>query len=88
MMDGYDMSSGGWIAMILFWTVLVLVVVWAVSQFRPSPTPTTERPLEILDGRLARGEIDAATYDQLRAKLTGSAPAQPFDQRTTSGSRQ
>jgi len=77
MMDGYDMSSGGWIVMILFWTVLVLLVVWAVSQFRPAPT--AERPLEILDRRLARGEIDADTYEQLRAKLTGTAPPRPGD---------
>jgi uncharacterized membrane protein len=72
MMDGFDISPGGWIAMLLFWTVLVLVVVWAVSQLRPAAP--AERPLEILDQRLARGEIDTATYDQLRAKLTDSAP--------------
>ncbi|MEK6276247.1 MAG: SHOCT domain-containing protein [Actinomycetota bacterium] len=28
-----------------------------------------ERPEEILDRRLARGEIDPAAYDELRAKL-------------------
>lgn len=86
MMDGFDMGSGGWIAMILYWTVLVLVVVWAVSQLRPAAP--AERPLEILDRRLARGEIDTATYEQLRAKLTGSAPVRPPDPSATSRSPQ
>jgi putative membrane protein len=75
MMDGFDMSSGGWITMVLVWMVLVLIVIWAVRLLRP--VPGGEQPLEVLDRRLARGEIDAATYDQLRAKLTGTAPGPP-----------
>ncbi len=74
-MDGYDMGSGGWIVVILFWAVLIGVIVWAVVRISPNrsgssqPTPA-EQPRDILDRRLARGEIDTDTYDRLRAKLS------------------
>ena len=75
MMDGYDMGSGGWIMMILFWTVLLAVIVWAVRYVPRGRGATGTRPpeqaREILDARLARGEIDTETYDRLRAKLGG-----------------
>jgi uncharacterized membrane protein len=35
----------------------------------------SERPEEILKRRLASGEIDAETYDQLRSRLGGGALA-------------
>ncbi len=73
MMDGYDMGSGGWIAMILVWSVLLVGIVWAIGVLpsrrgaaQPGPA---ERPRDILDRRLASGEIDTGTYDHLRAKL-------------------
>ncbi len=75
MMDGYGMSGGGWILMILAWAALLGVIVWAVVRIFPGRAATigasSELPLEILDRRLARGEIDPDTYDQLRAKLAG-----------------
>ena len=75
MMDGYDMGSGGWITMILFWAVLVAAIVWAVrilpGRRGVPPVGPAERPGEILDRRLARGEIDTETYDQLHARLAG-----------------
>lgn len=76
MMDGYGMGGGGWILMILAWAALLGVIVWAVVRIFPGRTATTgasgEQPLETLDRRLAHGEIDLDTYDQLRAKLTGA----------------
>ncbi len=86
MFDGFHsgMGAGGWILMSLFWVGLLAVIVWAIARIVPSrthePVPQTppapsEEPLEILDRRLASGEIDVGTYDQLRSKLsTGSAP--------------
>ena len=75
MMDGFDggMGAAGWIVMTLFWVALVAVIVWAVANLFPSRSGrdegVPERPEEILDRRLARGEIDPATYDELRGKL-------------------
>ncbi|HUH15465.1 MAG TPA: SHOCT domain-containing protein [Gaiellaceae bacterium] len=59
--------------MTLFWVVLIAVIVWAVARIFPARRDgveaAAERPEEILDRRLASGEIDAAEYDDLRAKL-------------------
>jgi putative membrane protein len=77
MMDGWyhDMGAGGWALMAIFWVVLVVVVVWALTNLLGGKGQTSEpreRPEEILDRRLAAGEIDAQTYDELRTKLRAS----------------
>jgi len=78
MMDGWGggMGVAGWFLMTVFWVLLIAVIVWAVANLFPgrgtsqsTSVERAERPDEILDRRLARGEIDAATYDELRAKL-------------------
>ena len=77
MMDGwYDgMNGGWWILMIVFWIGLIAAIVWAGARLfaRPGPTQHSdgagERPGEILERRLASGEIDVETYDALREKL-------------------
>jgi putative membrane protein len=78
MMNGWyhDMGAGDWILMSVFWIALLVAVVWALTSVLPGrgqPTEPRERPEEILDRRLATGEIDAETYDKLRAKLRGPA---------------
>jgi len=77
MMDGWygGMGAGGWILMILLWVLLVAVIVWAGAQLFGTRTlreDERERPEDILDRRLARGEIDVDTYDVLREKLHGA----------------
>lgn len=53
----------------LFWILLVVGLVWfASSARRPEPR---ESPLETLQRRYARGEIDAAEYEERRARLAG-----------------
>lgn len=77
MMNGINdgMGAGGWVLMSLFWVALIAAIVWAgaaLSSRTAHGTNTggaTERPDEVLDRRLAAGEIDAATYDELRGKL-------------------
>ncbi len=77
MMDGWDhhMGAGSWILMGVFWIALLALVVWIVTILltgRGQPSASRERPEEILDRRLASGEIDVKTYDKLRAKLRES----------------
>ena len=60
--------------MAVFWLLLLAGMVWAaVALLRRtdhSAAPVAaDGPSEILDRRLASGEIDAATYDELRSKL-------------------
>ncbi len=77
MMDGWDgMGVAGWFLMTVFWVALIAAIVWAVANLfpgrgsgEPTPVERSERPEEILDRRLARGEIDSSTYDELRTKL-------------------
>lgn len=78
MMDGwYDggMGVAGWLLMTLFWVALIAVIVWAVANLFPAragreePFAFAERPEDILDRRLAHGELDQTAYDELRARL-------------------
>ena len=75
MQDG--MGAGGWVLMIVFGTALLALIAWAIARIAPSrgddvpePRRSADGPVEILDRRLARGEIDVETYEQLRSKLS------------------
>ena len=85
MMGGwYDdgIGWGGWLvmslSMVAFWALVVIAVVAVFRTGRDDrPTPRTGRdPLEILDERFARGEIDETEYraraDVLRGLPHGS----------------
>lgn len=88
MMGGYGVGMGaGWVFMGLFWVLLVAAIVWLVVSLVRSghrtdgamPVPPTglghasaPSSLELLDRRLAVGEIDLATYQQVRAALRES----------------
>ena len=77
MMDGWhhDMGVGNWIFMTIFWVAFLVLVVWVIASVLPGrgrSSEPRERPEEILDRRLAAGEIDTKTYDKLRAKLRES----------------
>lgn len=69
---------GGWIvmtlAMVTFWA---LVIVAVVAIFRGTKTssgagPTSKEPLDILNQRFARGEIDEQEYHARQAVLHAS----------------
>lgn len=76
-MNGWDngMGAGGWVLMILAWVALLGLVVWAIGQLLPARSggdareQTAETPEDILDRRLARGEIDTDEYALLREAL-------------------
>lgn len=68
---------------VLFWVGVVALVVWAITRLANgrAPTAATFPPqsgltaTQILDQRYARGELDDATYQQMRERLQG--PDQP-----------
>lgn len=72
------MDGGAWVLMTVFWVILIAAVVWALVSLFPGrgtggeDVQMRERPEDILDRRLVRGEIDPATYDELRAKLVAA----------------
>jgi len=71
---GGGMGPFGWLAMGLFWLVLLGLIVWLVTRLLPAGSggtthPTSQSPLEVLDRRLASGEIDLDTWQTLRAAL-------------------
>lgn len=64
--------GAGWLAMLLFWVLLIVAIVLAVKWLaRPGPpTETREKTArDILDERYARGEIERDEYEQKKSDL-------------------
>ena len=79
-----DWGAGWWILMMVlmvaFWALLIFGVVWLVRSDGPGSHPHSgQSAIELLDHRLAQGEISPDEYRERRATLTGSS--------TSSGSR-
>ena len=82
MMWGYGFGWG-WLMMSLgtiLWIAVLVVLVWALIRWLNTRTRMQASPpssgvqsgptaLEILQQRYARGEIDTATYEQMRGRL-------------------
>ncbi|MEP7036425.1 MAG: hypothetical protein ABI662_11065 [Dermatophilaceae bacterium] len=71
--DG-GMAPLGFLVMGAFWILLLALIVWLVVRLVPGSDHATahsggESPLEILDRRLARGELDLETWQAQRAAL-------------------
>lgn len=75
MMYGFGMDGGWWLIgmgmMVVFWVAIILLVIWAVRRLFPRQLGTErDQALEdTLQQRYARGEINAAEYEQARARL-------------------
>ena len=74
MMYGFGMFSGWWLIgmgmMILFWVAIILLVVWVVRSLFPRQVRSGRaQALETLLQRYAEGSINAAEYEQARARL-------------------
>lgn len=71
--DGYGWMGPGWIVMILFWVLVivgaVLLVRWFGMGDRDGGDTSRRTPLEILQERYARGEIEREEYEQKRRDL-------------------
>jgi putative membrane protein len=71
--------GGGWgmgfglISMILFWGLVILGIAalakWLMQQSSSGGSPRDKTPLEILQERYVRGEIDREKYEQKRQDL-------------------
>ncbi len=73
-----EMGTASWVLMSIAWVTLIAAVVWAVAALssraaRPGTAPIAERPEEILDRRLARGE--RPTKESIGAAADSSAHA-------------
>jgi putative membrane protein len=78
MMWGYGFGWGWFMMMFggILWIAVLVVLVWALIRWleRKAPasgpsTPASPSALEILRQRYARGEIDTATFEQMRERL-------------------
>jgi putative membrane protein len=83
MMWGYGFSWGGMLLMSfgsILWIALLVVLVWAAIRWLERKAPTATPPVaspsaqEILQQRYVRGEVDTATFEQMRERLQASGP--------------
>lgn len=76
MHDG-DVGTGWMIAMMvgmaIFWGLVIVGVVWLLREVIGRNRPSSN-PLEILDRRLAEGEVSVEEYDQRRKALADRRP--------------
>jgi putative membrane protein len=79
--DGYGwMDGSGMLFMGIMWILIlglgIWLVTWLTRRDRSLSAPKAESPRQILDRRLAAGEIDSATYTQARGLIEGKIPGQ------------
>ena len=96
MMWGYGFGWG-WFMMVfggVLWIALLAILVWALIRWweRKARVPgsggsASASALEILRQRYARGEIDTATFEQMRERLQASEPVPEASQRVSESSR-
>lgn len=65
----HGMGPWGWMMTIAFWTVVILLVIWAIRSTVRQGQRDEDSALRILDDRFARGEIDREDYEERRRIL-------------------
>jgi len=79
----YGGYGWGWMMLMpLVWIVLIAAIAWAVVQLAHTPSGRSnhdrqESAQEILDRRLASGEIDADAYRRIRDELASRESRSP-----------
>jgi uncharacterized membrane protein len=58
------MGYFGGLSMIIFWGLFIWLIVWLVTQNKKNDDPRST-----LKNRLAKGQISAKEYDQLKKKM-------------------
>lgn len=86
MMWGYDWSGPGILMMVLsslLWIALIAALAWGavywLNKRNGNTTAPTPSAMEILRQRYARGDIDTATFEQMRERLEAHE-REPFEQ--------
>ena len=72
MMNGQMMTPFGWVFMLIFWILVVLVIAFAVGRWTPRNAGggTREKsPLDRLKERYARGEISREEFERKKRDL-------------------
>jgi len=74
MMNGMPtMGPMMWVFMLLIWGFvilgLVLAIRWVVMRGKNDKRESRQTPLEVLQLRYARGEIDRETYERIKQEL-------------------
>ncbi len=69
-----QMGAEGWLLTVAVWAVVLALVVWAVSRLFPARPAERPTPHDVLDARLAAGDLDPQTYRSLREELDGRRP--------------
>lgn len=89
----HNMGAGGWIFMalgnIIIWGLVIAFIVWLARDLRTRPhrhhITSGASASEILDRRLASGEINPEQYRQLRMSLATKPDHSPRATGSTSG---
>jgi putative membrane protein len=76
MFYAHNIGWAGWfvmsIGMVAFWALVIWGIVVLIRGTSPQPPRADpERPLDVLQSRLARGEISVEEYERLRDALIG-----------------
>lgn len=77
--DMHDWGGGWWVVMmlgmLLFWGLVIAGIVWFVRAGTSSrPADSQKGPKELLDERLATGDISVEEYERRRDVLAGKRP--------------
>ena len=81
----HNMSAGAWVFMVLgnivIWGLIIAFIIWLAQDLRTRPyrhhVASGASASEILDRRLATGEINVEEYQRLRATLGQPCGGQP-----------
>lgn len=69
------MMGLGWLAMILFWALLIAAIGWLLRETSPSnwvrSDPHRDQALGLARERYAKGEIDREGFAELKKNLGG-----------------
>lgn len=65
-MHGYGWWGGWWW---IWWIIWIIIIIWAFAWWIPNRGDHRLTPLEVLQHRLARGEITPEDYERRKAIL-------------------
>jgi putative membrane protein len=69
-----DWGAASWLAMVAFWALIIVLLVWVVREFAtPSRDEGAVSATELLERRLAAGEISVEEYQARISALRGEA---------------